>query len=215
MEGDPDFVTASRNLLFGECNQERIATVQSLSGTGALRVASGFIKEMMGLERDLYISDPTWGNHNRVFVHSGFQAGNLKKYPYYDPKTRMLNFEGMMGALSNAAPGSIVVLHACAHNPTGVDPTKEQWAAILKLLQDRKLLPFFDCAYQGYASGDLDYDAYAIRLFYEAGMEFFCCQSFAKNCGMYGERIGALHLAARDKDTALKVHSQLKYTIYN
>ena len=121
----------------------------------------------------------------------------------------MLDFEGMMGKLTSVEKGTVVVLHVCAHNPTGVDPTKEQWHEIAKVMKERDLFPFFDCAYQGYATGNLDADAYAVRYFADQGFQFVLAQSFAKNMGLYGERIGALHIMTGSKEEAGRVLSQL------
>merc|ERR1712012_1020205 len=120
----------------------------------------------------------------------------VKTYPYWDGETRSLNFDGMMKALSTATPGALVLLHACAHNPTGVDPTRDQWVQIASLVKERGLIPLMDSAYQGYASGNLEEDAWAMRYFESQGFEMFLCQSFAKNLGLYGERIGMLHAIA-------------------
>jgi len=155
------------------------------------------------------VSGRTWGNHNRIFAVCGIE---IRKYRYWDPSTRGLNFAGMIEDLTAAPDGSVVLLHACAHNPTGVDPTPEQWEKIRVLCQQKQLLPLFDSAYQGYATGDLDVDAHSVRSFVAAGMEVICAQSYAKNFGLYGERTGALVCVASDKPTAEAVLSQLKQT---
>ncbi len=157
------------------------------------------------------MSDPTWPNHYRVFRDAGFT--NQPKYPYFKADTNSLDFPGMIECLSKAPKGAIVLLHACAHNPTGVDPTKEQWGEILKVIKEKQLFTFFDSAYQGYASGNLDNDAYAIRLFAREGVQFVCAQSFAKNLGLYGERVGGIHMACDSKETATKVMSQVKLVV--
>jgi len=147
------------------------------------------------------------------------------EYPYYDPKTIGLDFAGFTGVLKDAAEKSVFLLHACAHNPTGVDPTREQWKEIARLMKEKKHYAFFDCAYQGFASGDLDEDAWAVRYFVEQGIAMLVCQvrtskfvvtllnvevqSFAKNAGLYGERVGALHVVAGDSETAVRVRSQV------
>lgn len=138
----------------------------------------------------VYLSSPTWANHNQIFSNVGLLIEN---YPYFSKKTKGLDLDGMLTALREAPPGSIIVLHACAHNPTGVDPTQEQWKQIAAVMRERHLFPFFDCAYQGFASGDLGRDAWAIRYFVEQGFEMCVAQSFAKNFGLYGERAGAFH----------------------
>lgn len=158
----------------------------------------------------IYISDPTWGNHEAIFKQSGL---GVRIYPYWDEKTKGLNFEGMCNSLKKAPKGAMVLLHSCAHNPTGVDPTQEQWKQIAEIVKERSLMPIMDNAYQGYASGSLDNDAYSCRLFDSMGLEFFVCQSFAKNLGLYGERIGMVHVVCKDAERAKCVLSQLKLVI--
>jgi len=131
------------------------------------------------------------------------------EYPYYDPKTKGLDYEGFISSLKEAAGRSVFLLHACAHNPTGVDPTQEQWKGIADVMIEKKHYAFFDCAYQGFATGDLDQDAWAVRYFVERGVQLLICQSFAKNAGLYGERIGALHVVVPTKETAERIKSQL------
>ena len=161
-------------------------------------------------QQPILLSSPTWANHNQIFsnVHLPIQT-----YPYFHPQTKGLDLEGMLGALEMAPDGSIALLHACAHNPTGVDPTQDQWKQIADVVQRKRHFPFFDCAYQGFASGDLARDAGAVRLFVERGFELCVAQSFAKNFGLYGERAGAFHfVAAPGADaagTATRVASQL------
>jgi len=160
----------------------------------------------------IWISDPTWGNHPTIFKRAGL---TVQTYPYWDAASRGLNIEGMIDALENkAAPGNSVLLHACAHNPTGVDPTPDQWRRIAEVMKRRQLVPIMDNAYQGYASGDLESDAFAQRLFSnEMNFEMFMCQSFAKNLGLYGERIGAVHVICPTADQQKAVTSQLKMVI--
>lgn len=167
--------------------------------------------EFLGVYRPglVYISDPSWANHFPIVEKSGL---NHTKYPYFDPKTNGLNFKGMIETLSKAPEGSIVLLHACAHNPSGVDPTQQQWREIAEVVQKQKLFPFFDSAYQGFASGDLEKDAFPIRLFHDMGLQMIVTQSFAKNFGLYGERVGAIHFVTKSTDVAARVASQLKYT---
>jgi len=207
----------TQKLVFGEdCKAMKagsIASAQALSGTGSLRVAGEFIKTFLPSQHhEVWVSDPTWGNHNAIFAKAGMKVNT---YPYYAKATRGFDFEGMMNALrTKASPGSVVVLHACAHNPTGVDPTEAQWREIAAVMKERQLLPLMDSAYQGYASGCLDKDAFAIRLFTEElGMHLFVCQSFAKNLGLYGERIGMLHVVCGSPQEAKAVLSQLKMVI--
>mmetsp|Transcript_1719 Transcript_1719/g.5144 ORF Transcript_1719/g.5144 Transcript_1719/m.5144 type:complete len:409 (-) Transcript_1719:99-1325(-) len=215
IDGPQELKAVTQKLVFGAdaevVVQGRIASVQALSGTGALRVASEFVKTHMApAMHEIWVSDPTWGNHNAIFATAGL---TVKIYPYYKASTKSLDFEGMMEALKGATKGSMVLLHACAHNPTGVDPTPEQWKEIATLMKDRELTPLMDSAYQGYASGSLDKDAVAIRLFLSMGFEMFMCQSFAKNLGLYGERIGMLHVVCHTPDQAKAVLSQLKLVI--
>merc|ERR1719401_2542994 len=189
----------------------RIAGMQTLSGTGALRVVAEFIvKCLPRAASEIWVSDPTWPVHNAIFETAGM---TVKSYPYWDAKTKSLNFEGMISALKKAPPGCMILLHACAHNPTGVDPTEEQWNQIADVMQERGLIPLMDSAYHGYASGSLDKDAFAVRLFVQRGFELFMCQSFAKNLGLYGERIGMLHVVCSTAPQAKAVLSQLKLVV--
>lgn len=214
IDGPPELKTLTQKLVFGDSDavkEGRVASVQALSGTGALRVASEFVKTHMAPNmHEIWVSDPTWGNHNTIFARAGL---TVKTYPYYKAETKSLDFEGMMGALQGATEGAMVLLHACAHNPTGVDPTEEQWKKIMEVMKSKKLFPLMDSAYQGYASGSLDKDAFAIRLFLAEGFEMMMCQSFAKNLGLYGERIGMLHVVCSAAETAKAVLSQLKLVI--
>jgi len=211
--GDDQFCTLSRELLFGKnypaVKEERIATAQTISGTGAVRVGAAFVQKWLP-GRTVYLSDPTWGNHNTILDHTGIKWVN---YRYWKESTRSLDFDGMMEDLKKAPNGSVILLHACAHNPTGVDPTPEQWQGIARLMKEKDLVPFFDSAYQGFASGDLERDAYAVRYFGEQGFEMLVAQSYAKNFGLYNERAGALSIVAKDKKTAEACYSQLEAII--
>jgi len=216
IDGPPGLKAATQSVVFGEGSEPvtsgRIASVQGLSGTGSLRVAGEFIKTFMKPEaHEIWISNPTWGNHPTIFRKAGM---TVKEYSYYDPATKGFDYEGTMRAIRDeASEGSIILLHACAHNPTGVDPTEDQWREIAKVMQERRLIPLMDSAYQGYASGSLDKDAFAVRLFVSMGFELFMCQSFAKNLGLYGERIGMLHVLCKTPEAATAVLSQLKMVI--
>ncbi len=179
---------------------------QSLSGTGALRNGAEFLKRQLGYSTYL-VSEPTWGNHNLIFKNGGFTEGI--KYRYWDAATRGFDFEGMLADLKAAPDRSVVVLHACAHNPTGVDPSREEWTKIADAVAEKKHFPFFDCAYQGFASGDLDKDAWAVRYFVERGFELFCSQSFAKNFGLYNERVGNVTVVVKDPSIIANVKSQV------
>ncbi|XP_010254083.1 PREDICTED: aspartate aminotransferase, cytoplasmic-like [Nelumbo nucifera] len=211
--GMADFNKLSAKLIFGTdspaIQENRIATVQCLSGTGSLRVGAEFLVKHYH-NRTIYIPQPTWGNHPKVFTMAGL---SVKSYRYYDPATRGLNFQGLLEDLGSAPSGAIVLLHACAHNPTGVDPTTEQWEHIRQLVRSKGLLPFFDSAYQGFASGSLDTDAQSVRMFVADGGECLAAQSYAKNMGLYGERVGALSIVCRTADVATRVESQLKLVI--
>jgi len=201
----------TQQLLLGEdpsIDLSRICSLQALSGTGALRVGFEFLKTV-GMEI-CYVSDPTWGNHKDILKKSGIEC---RTYPYWDPASRSLDFKGMTETLRAAPEGSVVLLHSCAHNPTGVDPTEAQWGEILSIVQEKKLFPFFDNAYQGYASGDLEKDGAAVRMFEKAGLEMICAQSFAKNFGLYGERIGMLHLFCANFERAKVVLSRIKLVV--
>ncbi|KQK09840.1 aspartate aminotransferase, cytoplasmic [Brachypodium distachyon] len=211
--GLADFNKLSAKLIFGAdspaIQENRVVTVQCLSGTGSLRVGGEFLARHYH-ERTIYIPQPTWGNHPKVFTLAGLTA---RSYRYYDPATRGLDFQGLLEDLSSAPEGAIVLLHACAHNPTGVDPTLDQWEQIRQLMRSKALLPFFDSAYQGFASGDLDKDAQSVRMFVADGGELLMAQSYAKNMGLYGERVGALSIVCGSADVAVKVESQLKLVI--
>jgi len=216
IDGPANLKKLTQQLVFGADSQamkdNRIASVQALSGTGALRVVSEFANKHMAVEAsEIWVSDPTWGNHISIFEEARLK---VHMYPYWDASKRALNIDGMLDALKNkATPGAMVLLHACAHNPTGVDPTQEQWKQISAVMKEKRLVPLMDSAYQGYASGSLEKDAWAIRHFLSEGFEMFMCQSFAKNLGLYGERIGMLHVVCGNETAAKRVLSQLKLVV--
>ncbi|XP_034684041.1 aspartate aminotransferase, cytoplasmic [Vitis riparia] len=211
--GLAEFNKLSAKLMFGADSpailEKRVTTVQCLSGTGSLRVGAEFLARHHH-QRTIYIPQPTWGNHGKIFTLAGL---SVKTYRYYDPATRGLNFQGLLEDLSLAPSGAIVLLHACAHNPTGVDPTLQQWEQIRQLIRLKGLLPFFDSAYQGFASGSLDADAQSVRMFVADGGESLAAQSYAKNMGLYGERVGALSIVCKTADVASRVESQVKLVI--
>ncbi|CAA3031300.1 aspartate aminotransferase, cytoplasmic [Olea europaea subsp. europaea] len=210
MDGVISYVISIFTCLDSPAIQEnRVTTVQCLSGTGSLRVGGEFLARHYH-QRTIYIPQPTWGNHPKVFTLAGL---SVKTFRYYDPVTRGLNFQGLLEDLRSAPSGAIVLLHACAHNPTGVDPTPQQWEQIRQLMRSKALLPFFDSAYQGFASGNLDADAHSVRLFVGDGGECLIAQSYAKNMGLYGERVGALSIVCKSADVASRVESQLKLVI--
>ena len=206
IDGLADFTKGAKGVMYGFdsplVTDPRCVSVQTLSGTGALRVIGDFLKKFR--PGALYVSNPTWGNHNSVFAACGIE---VRQYRYFNKQTKGLDIEGMLADLDTAQPGSAVLLHVCAHNPTGVDPTPEQWQRIADVVKRRQLYPFFDSAYQGFTSGSLDKDAYGIRLFVEQGIEHCAAQSFAKTMGLYGERTGCLHFVCADKETAARVLS--------
>ncbi|KAA0189371.1 hypothetical protein HAZT_HAZT008646 [Hyalella azteca] len=187
ISGSAEFCHAAISLAFGEgssvLQEGRNATVQGISGTGSLRIGSAFLAKFFPI-KTVWFPSPTWGNHVPIFKHVGME---VKQYRYYDPKTCGFDFNGAMEDFKNMPDGSLVLLHACAHNPTGVDPNPEQWQAMSDLLKSKKALPFFDMAYQGFASGSVDKDAFAVRKFLDDGHNILLAQSFAKNMGLYGE----------------------------
>uniref|UniRef100_A0A1A9WKX2 Aspartate aminotransferase n=1 Tax=Glossina brevipalpis TaxID=37001 RepID=A0A1A9WKX2_9MUSC len=212
--GIPEFYNKAIELALGKNSQvlqeNRNATAQGISGTGSLRIGSAFFNKFWDGNREVYVPNPTWGNHIPLFEHAGLV---VKKYRYYDPNTCGLDFKGCLDDIKKIPEKSIIVLHACAHNPTGVDPNKEQWFELSKLIKERNLYPFFDMAYQGFASGDMDHDAQAIRIFESEGHQYCLSQSFAKNMGLYGERAGAFTVACANKEERDRVISQLKILI--
>ena len=180
--GVPAFTKAAANLAYGPdsapIKENRMTITQTISGTGALRIGGAFLERFHPGSKSIYIPSPSWANHNAVFKDSGLQ---VEKYRYYNKDTVGLDFEGMIADIKALPRGSVVVLHACAHNPTGIDPTLEQWKAISDVIKEGQHYPFFDMAYQGFASGDTDRDAFAVRHFIKEGHQLCLAQSFAKN----------------------------------
>eukprot|EP00923_Selenidium_pygospionis_P057038 GHVN01099595.1.p1 GENE.GHVN01099595.1~~GHVN01099595.1.p1 ORF type:complete len:372 (+),score=28.17 GHVN01099595.1:189-1304(+) len=212
IDGKPELKELTQNLVFGNkpgMTGSNILSCQTLSGTGALKVTAEFLHRCCPETNSVYVPKPTWGNHHQIFKSSRLK---VLEYPYWDAERRALHFTGMIDTLRSAQKGQAVVLHAVGHNPTGVDPTKKQWEEILDVVVERELLPVMDLAYQGFTSGDLDEDAYSVRLFKERGIQMVVCQSFAKSMGLYGERIGMLHMVCRDAEEARIVLSQVKCT---
>jgi aspartate/tyrosine/aromatic aminotransferase len=209
--GLAEFRAAAARLLFGEgcaaLAEGRVASAQTLSGTGSLAVAAHLLKRLLPGRR-IFCSDPTWENHGKLVADCG--AGMLEYYRYYDAATRGLDLAGLLADLEAMPEGSVVLLHAVAHNPTGVDPSRAQWAAVAEVVQRRRLFPWFDIAYQGFASGDPEEDAWAVRDFAARGVEMIVSQSFAKNFGLYCERVGALHVLCADKASAAAVLSNVE-----
>jgi len=186
----------------------RVATCQSLSGTGALRLGFEFLKGWFPNQNaKIWVSDPTWPTHNGIAAKAGFEVA---KYRYFDQATKGLNFDGLIEDLSNCEDEQIVILHSCAHNPTGQDPSQDQWKQILDVCNKKGHLACFDSAYQGFASGNLDTDAYSIRLFAENTDRVVVFQSFAKNFGLYGERTGNLNVLCSSPEEAVIINSRLK-----
>ncbi|KAJ1664965.1 Aspartate aminotransferase, cytoplasmic [Coemansia sp. RSA 1646] len=199
--GLPALTGGAQALIFGHnspaVEDKRVYTIQTISGTGANMVGAVFLKQFKRPENAaVYISKPTWGHE-------------VREYRYCNYETLGLDIDGMLEDLRAAPKGQIVVLHACAHNPTGIDPTAEQWQQIANVMEEREHFPFFDCAYQGFATGDVDRDAFAIRLFVSRGFELLVAESFAKNMGLYGERTGCLHAVTKSSDLIPMVSSQL------
>ncbi|CCM01943.1 uncharacterized protein FIBRA_04016 [Fibroporia radiculosa] len=214
ISGLPEFTKAAAKLAYGgdsaPLSANSVAVVQSISGTGALRIGGAFFQRFFPHAKTIYIPNPSWGNHTSVFRDSGLE---VKQYRYFDKKTVGLDFEGMKADLKSMPANSLVLLHACAHNPTGVDPTPEQWVELSDIVAEKSLFPFFDMAYQGFASGDFTRDAFGVRHFVSAGHQVALSQSFAKNMGLYGERVGAFSLVAADEEEKKRLESQLKIVI--
>lgn len=212
--GESSFTDAAVKLALGEnskvLKEKTNATVQTLSGTGALRLCLEFVTKQYGKVKELWVPDPTWGNHPQICNMIGLP---IKKYRYYDSKNISFDLQGAIDDICKMPEGSIILLHACAHNPTGVDPRLEEWKQLSEVIKHKKVLPFFDMAYQGFATGQVDNDAAAVRLFIEDGHEVMLAQSFAKNMGLYGERAGALTFCCGDPKVADNVMSQLKIMI--
>jgi aromatic-amino-acid transaminase len=212
MEGAANFRSAVQGLLFGADHPAiaagRIATIQGVGSSGGLKVGADLLKRYFP-DSKVYLSDPTWDNHRAVFEGSGHVC---ETYPYYDPATGGLCFDELLACFSQLPARSIVLMHACCHNPTGVDLTQDQWRALLPVIRERQLLPFLDLAYQGYGDG-IDEDAFAVRLLADEGISFLIANSFSKSMSLYGERCGALSVVCPDADQAARVLGQLKFTI--
>jgi len=212
IDGLAAYDRAVQETLFGADNSAvkagRIVTVQTLGGTGGLKVGGDFLRRI-NPGADIYISDPSWENHRAIFEYAGY---TVKTYPYYDPATNGLKFDAMLAALEQMPAGAIVLLHACCHNPTGVDLSAEQWEKVISAVNRRKLVPFLDIAYQGFADG-LEEDAATIRRFTAECPAVFVSSSFSKSLSLYGERVGALSIVTASKDEALRTLSQLKRVI--
>ena len=212
IEGPNPYNSAVQNLLFGAdsplIKEGRVVTAECLGGTGALRVGGDFVKRL-DTNAPAAISAPSWENHRGIFESAGYQ---VLEYTYFDPKTRGVDFEGMVKSLESFQAKTLVILHACCHNPTGADLTPEQWRKIISICQTRQLIPFLDIAYQGFATG-IEEDGAAVQLFADSGMSFFVSSSFSKSFSLYGERVGALSIVTQSKEESARVLSQLKRVI--
>lgn len=212
IEGPAAYDQAVQNLLFGTGSEisrsGRVVTVQAIGGTGALRIGADFLKRLLP-HSGVCISNPSWENHRALFETAGFKVEN---YPYYNPATRGVDFTAMKAFLAALPAQSIVLLHACCHNPTGADLTDAQWAEIAEVCRERGLIPFLDMAYQGFAEG-IDADASALRAMAATGQLFFVSSSFSKSFSLYGERVGALSIVTTGKEEAARVLSQVKRVI--
>lgn len=204
----------TQQLVFGEQSPllaaGRVATAQTIGGSAALRVAADLLKQVAGAKAKVAISSPSWGNHHVVFRTAGFE---LLEYRYYDAASHGPDFAGMLEDLGRMEPGTVVLLHACCHNPTGVDLDAAQWAQLVELLRERKLLPFVDMAYQGFDRGTAQ-DATAVRVLAESGIEaFVVANSYSKSFSLYGERVGALSMVGADRGEAERLQSKIKQVI--
>ncbi|NOI65526.1 amino acid aminotransferase [Vibrio sp. 99-8-1] len=212
IEGTAEYGLAVQKLLFGDdstiVSEHKAKTAQAPGGTGALRVAGEFIKRQLGAPK-IWISNPTWANHNGVFTAAGLET---VQYGYYNAETKSKDLELMVEDLGKADEGDIVLLHGCCHNPTGIDPTADEWEVLAKLCADKKLLPLFDFAYQGFAKG-VEEDAHGLRTFAKYNSEILVASSFSKNFGLYNERVGAFTLVAESEQTAATAFSQVKAII--
>ena len=212
IEGIAAYNQAVQNLLFGKDSailaSGRVVTAQGVGGTGALKIGADFIKRLEP-NAVVAISDPSWENHRGIFENAGFP---VQSYTYYDPETRGVNFSGMVKSLEALPAKSVVLLHACCHNPTGADMSLDQWSQIVQICKVKQLIPFLDMAYQGFAD-NIDQDGAAVRLFADSGLCFFVSSSFSKSFSLYGERVGALSIVTESKDESTRVMSQLKRVI--
>ena len=212
IDGIAAYDSAVKGLVFGAesdvVKSGRVATVQAVGGTGGLKIGADFLHRLNPNAKVL-ISDPSWENHRAIFQNAGFEVGN---YRYYAAATRSIDFDGMLADLKAAAPGTIVVLHACCHNPTGYDITPAQWAQVIEVVKAGKLTAFLDMAYQGFAQGIAE-DGAVVGQFVAAGLDIFVSTSFSKSFSLYGERVGALSVVCASKEEAAKVLSQLKIMI--
>lgn len=204
---------AVQELVFGKdsavVQEKRVITVEALGGTGALKIGADFIKQFFPADTEVFVSNPSWANHRALFEAAGFK---VSAYPYYDAKTHGVDFANMMATFKSMASGSVIILHACCHNPTGVDLTNEQWDEVLTVVKERKLIPFLDMAYQGFGDGIAE-DGAIVRRFADAMVGVFVSNSFSKSFSLYGERVGALSIVTASEEEATRVLSQVKRVI--
>ncbi|MFM7705430.1 MAG: aromatic amino acid transaminase, partial [Rubrivivax sp.] len=213
IDGIAAYDQAVRHMVFGGPDNPavaagRIATVQAVGGTGGLKIGADFLRRH-GPGSRVLISDPSWENHRALFTAAGFEVA---AYPYYDPATRAVDFEAMLATLRAAEPGTVVVLHACCHNPTGCDLTPAQWETVVRTVGQARLVPFLDMAYQGFGQGIAE-DGAPVMRFLESGLDFLVATSFSKSFSLYGERVGALSVVCGDADETARVLSQLKIVV--
>ncbi|MDR1064590.1 MAG: aspartate/tyrosine/aromatic aminotransferase [Azoarcus sp.] len=212
IDGNSAYNQAVRDLLFGAGSDlaanGAVVTIQALGGTGALKVGADYLKQLLP-QTTLFISDPSWENHRALFGAAGFP---IETYPYYDPASRSVDFDAMKQKLAALPPQSIVLLHACCHNPTGADLAGGQWQEVAALCREKRLLPFLDMAYQGFADG-IEQDTAAVQAFAASGVQFLVSSSFSKNFSLYGERVGALSIVTASREEAARVASQVKRVI--
>ncbi|XP_050408076.1 aspartate aminotransferase, cytoplasmic [Patella vulgata] len=212
--GLPEFNEAATRLALGSdssvIKENRVLSIQTIGGTGSLRLAAEFLKQKLHQDTVL-ISTLTWDNHSGIVKATGYSQVN--EYRYWNPGTKGLDLDGLLADLQNAREKTVVVLHTCAHNTTATDPSPQQWKQIVAVLKERKLIPVMDCTYQGFASGDVDEDAYPLRLLASEGVEFLIAQSFSKNFGLYNERLGNLSIITKDSSTIDEMRSQCEMII--
>ncbi len=211
IEGDREFISCSLLLLLGADSpffqSGQFFAAQTVGGASALRIAGEFLAKL--ISKTIFLPQPSWSNHKQIFERAGLNVGS---YPYFDPHTRLLDDQGMGEAIRNMPPGSVILLHGCCHNPTGIDPTFEQWKEFSLLIKKQQLIPLFDIAYQGFGQ-DLDQDAQAIRYFANQGHNMLIAYSFSKNFGLYGERVGFLTVTCSKPELVPKIGSQIKSLI--
>lgn len=211
MAGIPEFTSGAREVVFGKkiASEGKIASLQTISGTGAVHMAS-LLMQQINLN-NYYIGTPFWSNYQPLLEHAG---ATVNHYRHYDPVTQDVDFDSVLAALNSAPKDSVFLFQACCHNPTGADYSKDQWREIAAIMKQRDLFPFFDIAYQGFSSGSKDEDAWAIRYFYEQGLDLLACQSFSKNMGLYSERAGCLHVAVQSEPKLLSKVQGMMVTFF-